>query len=103
MGLFKEGAIAMIQKLVFDFQKVIPNAHLITKQSLRHYYGHKPSSNLKWPRLLKRFIDDGFGIFYGSKEDIIYWINQFNMLRESITIDKWSIGNKIEYMDLKIF
>ena len=58
---------------------------------------------LKWPTLLKRFIDDGFGIFYGSKEDIIYWINQFNMLRESITIDKWSIGNNVEYMDLEMF
>ena len=25
------------------------------------------------------------------------------MLQESITIDKWSIGNNIEYMDLEIF
>ena len=33
----------------------------------------------------------------------IYWITQFNMLRESIKIDKWSIGNKVEYMDLKIY
>ena len=25
------------------------------------------------------------------------------MLRKSIKIDKWSIGNKVEYMDLEIF
>ena len=57
----------------------------------------------KWPVLLRRFIDDGFGIFYGTKEDIVYWIAQFNKLRESIKIDKWSIRNKVEYMDLEIY
>ena len=53
----------------------------------------KSDPKLKWPVLLKRFIDHGFGIFYGSREDIAYWIKQFNMLRESIKIDKWTIGN----------
>ena len=37
------------------------------------------------------------------KEDAPDWINQFNMLQESIPIDNWSIGNKIKYIDLEIF
>ena len=28
------------------------------------------------------------------------WINQFNGLRKTITIDKWSFGNHVEHMDL---
>ena len=55
---------------------------------------------LKRPVLLKRFIYNGFGIFYGTREEIVYWIKQFNMLRESIKIDKWTIGNKV---NLEIF
>ena len=50
----------------------------------------KNDPKLNWPILLKRFIDDGFGILCGTKEDIVYWI------------DKWSIGNKVEYVDLEI-
>ena len=26
--------------------------------------------NMKWPVLFKRFIDDGFGIFEGTKEKV---------------------------------
>ena len=137
-------AISRIQKLMFDFQTVIPNAHLIInllglvlRQSLvsfdieyfQHFFGIIMGTNvafivaniyvamlenelrrkckldpkLKWPVLLKRFIGNGFGIFYGIKEDILYWIKQFNVPWESIKIDKWSIGNKIGYMDLEIF
>ena len=29
---------------------------------------------LIWPVLFKRFIDDGFGITKGLREDVIYWI-----------------------------
>ena len=47
-------------------------------------------------------IDDSLGIFYATKEAIPYWIGQFNMLSERIKINKWSNGNKVEYMDLKI-
>ena len=51
-----------------------------------------------------RFIDDdGFGIMEGSKKDVEYWINQFNGLRKTIRIDKWSFGNSVEYMDICIY
>ena len=41
--------------------------------------GHK----LKWPILFERFIDDGFGIL------------EFNLLQETITIDKFKFGNEV--------
>ena len=58
---------------------------------------------LKWPTIFLRFIDDGFGIMEGNKKDVKYWIDQFNSLRETIKIDKWSFGNHVEYMDLYIY
>ena len=53
--------------------------------------------NLKWPKLFLRFIDDGFGIIEGTKKDVEYWINQFNGLRKTINIDKWSFGNHVSH------
>ena len=55
---------------------------------------------LKWPSLFQTFIDDGFGILEGKKKDVKYWISQFNSLRKTINIDKWSFGNHVEFMDL---
>ena len=31
--------------------------------------------NIKWPILFKRFIDDGFGIFEVTQQEVEYWIN----------------------------
>ena len=61
------------------------------------------NKNIKWPVMFKRFIDDGFGIMEGNKKDVETWINEFNILRENIFIDKWSFGNHVAYMDLYIF
>ena len=36
-----------------------------------------------WPILFKRFIDDGFGITEGVREEVIYWIEKFNELRKN--------------------
>ena len=58
---------------------------------------------LKWPVLFQRFIDDGFGIINGRKQDIEYWIKQFNILRKTIKIDEWSFGNHVEFMDLYVY
>ena len=58
---------------------------------------------LVWPVLFKRFIDDGFGITFGLRNDVIYWIEKFNELRESIKIDKYNWGNALDYMDLFIY
>ena len=63
----------------------------------------KHDDKLKWPCLFLRFIDDGFGIMEGTKQDVEYWISQFNNLRKTIKIDKWSFGNHVEYMDLYIY
>ena len=53
--------------------------------------------------MFQRFIDDGFGIMEGTKKDVEYWVNQFNGSRKTITIDKWSFGNHVEYMDLYMY
>ena len=39
------------------------------------------------PILFKRFIDDGFGITKGSTKDIGYWVSEFNLLRDSISVE----------------
>ena len=39
----------------------------------------KHDANLKWRTLFLSFIDDGFGIFEGTKKDVEYWINQFTV------------------------
>jgi len=36
-----------------------------------------------WPILFKCFIDDGFGITKGVREEVIYWIEKFNELRKN--------------------
>jgi len=56
-----------------------------------------------WPILFRRYIDDGFGITKGSKTNVEYWISEFNKLVESIVIDKFKYGAKVEYMDLVIY
>ena len=40
--------------------------------------------------ILRRFIDNGFGICECTKREVEYWIEQFNSLRKSIAIDKCS-------------
>ena len=56
-----------------------------------------------WPVLFKRFIDDGFGITKGLREDVRYWIEKFNGLRKTVQIDKYNWGNALDYMDLFIY
>ena len=97
----------MIQKLVFDYQNVTPNAYLIIdllglvlrnsllsfdREYFQQIFGIIMRTNVapilaniymarlenelrnkcllepkfKWPILIKRFIDDGFGLFDGT-------------------------------------
>ena len=56
-----------------------------------------------WPIFFRRYIDEGLGITKGSKSDAKYWISAFNNLVESIKIDKFKYGSKVEYMDLVTF
>ena len=52
----------------------------------------KTDAKLIWPIL---FIDDEFGITKGSNSEFEYWISEFNSLRDTITIDKYSYGNML--------
>jgi len=40
----------------------------------------KRDPKLIWPKVFKRYIDDGFGITKGSKKDVEYWVSEFNNL-----------------------
>ena len=85
-----------------NFTPILVNLYLAMLQAeLKKTCVH--DKKLKWPTLFKRFIDDGFGIMEGRKKDVKYWISQFNSLRKTITIDKWSFGNNVEFMDLYIY
>ena len=55
---------------------------------------------MAWPLLFRRYIDDGFGITKGLKTTVEYWISEFNKLVESIEIDKFKHGPRVEFMDL---
>ena len=139
-----DDAIRCIQKLCFEFQDVIPNAHfiielleLVLSNSVMVFDGEyfqqifglimgtnvapiltniymalleielknkcKSDPKLIWPVLFKRFIDDGFGVTTGFRKDILYWIEKFNELRDTIKIDKYNWGNAVDYMDLFIY
>ena len=52
-----------------------------------------------WPILFKRFIDDGFGITKGVREEVIYWIEKFNELRKKL----FRLTNIIRAMHLIIW
>ena len=39
----------------------------------------------------------------GNKFDFEYWVSEFNLLRDSITIDKFKFGNEVDFMDLYIY
>ena len=63
----------------------------------------KTDSNLIWPITFKRFIDDGFGITKANKFEFEYWVSEFNLLRDTITIEKFSYGDSVDFMDLHIY
>ena len=48
-------------------------------------------------------IDYNFGITKATKEEFKFWIEEFNLLRETITIDKFKYGNNVDFMDLYVF
>ena len=104
-----------------DWESLYTNAHfvielleIVLKNSLmtfdKEYFQQifeiKMGTNLA-PILANLYMamlqEDGFGIMEGTKKDVEYWILQFNNLRKSINIDKWSFGNHVEYMDLYIY
>ena len=39
-------------------------------------------------------IDDGFGITKANKKEFEYWVDEFNLLRETNTIDKFKYGTQ---------
>jgi hypothetical protein len=59
-------------------------------------------SKLIWPILFLRFIDDGFGVMEGGREDVLYFVMVANSLIPSITIDKVETGGNVVFMDLVI-
>ena len=58
---------------------------------------------LIWPFLYTCFIDDGFGITTGVCGVIIYWIDKFNELRDTLPINKYNWGNVLDVKNLLIY
>ena len=89
---------------VFMGTNVAPILANIYMATLENLLKEKCKTNkIGWPLLFKRFIDDGFGITIASKTEFEMWVNKFNALRETITIDKFKYGNEVDFMDLLIF
>ena len=63
------------------------------------YYNPK----LIWPLVLKRFIDDMFGIMVGTYEDLVYFVKVFNSYIPSINLNIIKWGKNVNFMDLEIF
>ena len=81
---------------------ILANIYMATLENLLKEKS-KTNTKIIWPLLYKRFIDDGFGITKANKNEFELWVNEFNLLRESITIDKFKYGNRVDFMDLFIF
>ena len=41
----------------------------------------KEDPKLIWPVLFRLFIDDGFGVTTGLREDIVYWVEKSSFLQ----------------------
>ena len=92
-----------------EFKDVIPNAefviellNIILKNSLMTFNGEYFQQIFGVIRQQNRFIDNGFGITKANKFEFEYWVSEFNLLRDTITIDKFSYGNSVDFMDLHI-
>ena len=80
---------------------ILANLYLAMLQELKKKCTN--DKNLKWPVLFQRFIDDGFGITKANKIEFEYWVSEFNLLRDTITIGKFSYGDSVDFMDLHIY
>ena len=78
---------------------ILANIYLAKLEKLL-FQKSETDKKLIWPILFGRFIDDGFDITKGSRADFKYWVSEFNLLRDTITIDKFSYGTSVEFMDL---
>ena len=77
---------------------ILANIYMATLENLLK---EKCKTNkIVWPLLFKRFIDDGFGITKASKTEFEMWVNEFNSLRETITIGKFKYGKLILWICL---
>ena len=81
---------------------ILANIYMATLENLLKEKS-KINKKIIWPLLFKRFIDDGFGITKANKNEFELWVDEFNLLRESITIDKFKYGNQVDFMDLFVF
>ena len=81
---------------------ILANIYLAKLERILHEKS-KTDSKLIWPIVFKRFIDDGFGITKANEIEFEHWVSEFNLLRDTITIDKFSHGNSVDFMDLHIY
>ena len=42
------------------------------------------NKNITWPKMLKRFINDGFGIIKSNKNTFSKWVNELKIIYKKI-------------------
>ena len=61
------------------------------------------AKNIKCPCVFKRFLDNGFVIVTGNKEQFIYGEISLITLEKTIKIDKRKFGISVDFMDLCMY
>ena len=95
-----EDTINYIKQLVWEYQTSFLTGHMafngecfqqifVGERTLHQSFLTYTNKKVIWPVLFKRCIDDGFGITKANREEIEYWVEEFNFLRE---IEIWKRG-----------
>lgn len=56
--------------------------------------------NLPWPIFLRRFIDDGMGVWQGSKSDLDAWLHRYDSFYPGIRITHSISTDSVEILDI---
>ena len=97
----------MVFKQIFGIAMGTPLAPVLANLYLafleRTLQAKAVESNIRWPILYKRFIDDCFIIYQGNKTNLLEFVDLFNSLVDSITLSLQSFGSSVDFLDLTIY
>ena len=97
----------MVFKQIFGIAMGTPLAPVLANLYLafleRTLQAKAVESNIMWPILYKRFIDDCFIIYQGNKTNLLKFVDLFNSLVGSITLSLQSFGSSVDFLDLTIY
>ena len=96
---FQEDFFMQILGIVMgtNLAPILTNIYMAILAMKEEMYIICKNKNIKWPKMFKRFIDDGLGGIKSNKKEFLLWVNEFNCLRKNIFIDKWLFGQSCFY------